>query len=49
MGGYDRTFPVKLKMAWDNLFKEHTDLIVSVCGSVSTWIHKNILKSKGFV
>lgn len=49
MGGYDNTFPAKLKVAWDNLFSHHTDLIVFVCGSVSTWIHENILKSKGFV
>ena len=49
MGGYDKTFPAKLKIAWDNLFSRHSDLIVFVCGSVSTWIHKNILMSKGFV
>ena len=49
MGGYDRTFPAKLKVAWDNLFHEHPNLIVFVCGSVSTWINKNILKSRGFV
>lgn len=49
MGGFDTTFPAKLKFAWDNLFKEHSDLIVFVCGSVSTWIHKNILRSRGFV
>ena len=49
MGRYDRTFPAKLKVAWDNLFHEHPNLIVFVCGSVSTWINKNILKSRGFV
>ena len=49
MGGYDRTFPAKLKIAWDNLFHERKNLIVFVCGSVSTWIHRNILKSRGFV
>ena len=49
MGGYDHTFPAKLKVAWDNLFHEHPNLVFFVCGSVSTWIHKNILKSKGFV
>ena len=45
----DRTFPAKLKVAWDNLFHERTELIVFVCGSVSTWIRKNILTSRGFV
>ncbi len=49
MGGYDRTFPAKLKVAWDNLFHERRDLVMFVCGSVSTWIRKNILKSRGFV
>lgn len=49
MGGYDTTFPAQLKVAWDNLFHARSDLIVFVCGSVSTWIHKNILRSKGFV
>ncbi len=49
MGAYDSTFPAQLKVAWDNLFHERSDLIVCVCGSVSTWIHRNILRSKGFV
>lgn len=49
MGGYDTTFPAQLKIAWDNLFHERKDLVVCICGSVSTWIHRNILRSKGFV
>lgn len=49
MGGYDRAFPAKLKVAWDNLFHDRKDLVFFVCGSVSTWIHRNILRSKGFV
>ena len=49
MGGYDKTFPAKLKVAWDNLFHARRNLIVFVCGSVSAWIHRNILKSHGFV
>ena len=49
MGARDKAFAAKLKVAWDNLFHEHDDLIVFVCGSVSTWIKKNILASKGFV
>ena len=49
MGGYDRTFPAKLKVAWDNLFHERSDLVLFVCGSVSAWIHRNILRSRGFV
>ena len=49
MGGYDTAFPAKLKVAWDNLLHERRDLVVFLCGSVSTWIRKNILASKGFV
>ena len=49
MGKYDHRFPAKLKVAWDNLFHEHPRLIGVLCGSVSTWIQKNILGSKGFV
>ena len=49
MGCRDRAFAAKLKVAWDNLLHERADLIVFVCGSVSTWIKKNILSSKGFV
>ena len=49
MGKYDPDFPGELKYAWDNRFKKHDRLIMVICGSVSTWITKNILKSKGFV
>ena len=49
MGGYDRTFPAQLKVAWDNLFNRRRNLVFFVCGSVSSWIHRNILKSQGFV
>ncbi len=48
MGGADRRFPSKLKNAWDDFFHEHPNLVVFVCGSVSAWIKKNILGSKGF-
>lgn len=49
MGKYDPGFPGELKIAWDNLFKKHDRLIVFFCGSVSTWISKNILNNTGFV
>lgn len=49
MGKYDPDFPGELKYAWDNRFKKHDRLIMVICGSVSTWITRNILKSKGFV
>ena len=49
MGKYDPDFPGELKYAWDNRFRKHDSLVMVVCGSVSTWITKNILRSKGFV
>lgn len=49
MGRYDVGFPGELKIAWDNLFKRHDRTIVFLCGSVSTWIAKNILNNTGFV
>ncbi|MBO7654227.1 MAG: ATPase, partial [Kiritimatiellae bacterium] len=49
MGGYDKDFPGYLKMAWDKRFKNHPNLILVLCGSVSAWIADNILNSTGFV
>ena len=49
MGKYDAAFPGELKIAWDNLFKKHSRLVMVLCGSVSTWISKNILNNTGFV
>lgn len=48
MGKYDPDFPGQLKSSWDSKLKKHDRLIVVVCGSVSAWISKNILKSAGF-
>ncbi len=45
----DRTFAGKLKIAWDTKLKKHSKLIVVVCGSVSSWIDKNIVNSTGFM
>ena len=49
MGKFDVTFPGELKYAWDNRFSKNPKLIMVLCGSVSSWIDKKILKSKGFV
>ncbi len=49
MGIKDKTFLGKLKTAWDQYFKKNPQLILIVCGSVSSWIEKNILSSTGFV
>lgn len=49
MGGWNKTFPAFLKNAWDIRFARRDRLVFVVCGSVSAWIRKNILRSKAFV
>ena len=49
MGKYDPLFPSVLWKAWETMFHRHEKLIVVICGSVSSWIQKNILGSTGFV
>ena len=49
MGGYDKDFPAYLKTAWDKKLKNHPNLVLVLCGSVSAWIADNILNSTGFV
>ncbi len=49
MGMKDPTFLGKLKNAWDLHLKKNPNLILIVCGSVSSWIERNILSSTGFV
>lgn len=45
----DADFAGHLKIAWDNLFSRRKDLIVVLCGSMSSWIETNLLNSAGFV
>lgn len=45
MGSKDPTFIPKLKAWWD---KQTMPLLLVFCGSVSTWIEENILKSTAF-
>lgn len=49
MGSEDPDFLGHLKTAWDLHFSENPELIFILCGSVSSWIEENILKSTGFV
>lgn len=49
MGSKDDTFLGKLKNAWDLEFKENPELVLILCGSVSTWIENKILKHTGFM
>ena len=48
MGSKDSDFLGKLKIVWDQLFKNNPELILILCGSVSAWIEKNIISSTGF-
>ncbi|MEW6747265.1 MAG: ATPase [Planctomycetota bacterium] len=45
----DKDFAGHLKVAWDLEFKKKKDLVLILCGSVSTWIERNILNNTGFV
>ncbi len=49
MGSGDPDFLGKLKNAWDMQFSQNPKLILILCGSISTWIEKNILSSTGFM
>jgi AAA+ ATPase superfamily predicted ATPase len=49
MGSEDPDFLGHLKTAWDLNFSGNSELILILCGSVSSWIEENILKSTGFV
>ena len=48
MGKYNPDFAGMLKNAWDKSLKRHDRLVLVVCGSVSTWINRNILESSSF-
>ena len=49
MGSYDKSFPAFLKNAWDTQFSRRAGLVFVICGSVSSWIQENILRSRAFV
>ena len=49
MGGKDPHFLGHLKTAWDMYFSKNPHLIIVLCGSISSWIEKNILSSTGFL
>ena len=49
MGSKDPDFLGKLKNAWDMHFKKNPKLILFLCGSVSSWIEKNIILSTGYL
>ena len=49
MGAKDPHFLGQLKTAWDMYFSQNPQLIIALCGSISSWIEKNILSSTGFL
>ena len=49
MASKDKDFAGKLKGLWDNRFKKNDQLVLVLCGSVTSWIDTNILNDKGFV
>jgi len=48
MGRHEKDFAGLLKNGWDDELKDHDNLILVVCGSVSSWIQKNLLDSATF-
>lgn len=48
MGSKDPSFLGKLKNAWDISFSKIDGLMLILCGSVSSWIEENIVKSTAF-
>ncbi len=49
MADDDPTFLGKLKSVWDLHFSNNNELILILCGSVSSWIDKEILSSTGYL
>ncbi len=49
MGAKDSNFAGYFKDVWDRVLNSLDKLIVILCGSVSSWIEKNILQNTGYV
>lgn len=45
MGSKDPTFIPKLKIWWDQISEQKSNILLILCGSVSTWIEENIINS----
>ncbi|MBF0362547.1 MAG: ATPase [Oligoflexia bacterium] len=45
----DADFAGKLKIIWETKINHNSQNMLILCGSVSSWIYENILKSKDFV
>lgn len=49
LAAHDPDFVGQLKIAWDTKFKKNKKLVLVLCGSVSSWIEKNIIRETDFV
>ena len=49
LAAQDQDFAGQLKITWDLHFKKHKNLLLVLCGSVSSWIEANILNSSDFM
>jgi AAA+ ATPase superfamily predicted ATPase len=49
MAESDKDFVGKLKGVWDTKLKKNPQLILVLCGSVTSWIEENILNNKSFM
>ncbi len=49
MGAGSPEFLPQLKVAWDTRLRKNPQLILILCGSVSSWLDANVLSSTGFV
>ncbi len=49
MGSLDPSFLPKLKNAWDKQFSKNPNLMLVLCGSVSSWIEHNIINDTLFL
>ncbi len=45
----EKDFAGQLKIAWDTHFSLKAQLVLVLCGSISSWIESNLLQSAGFV
>ncbi len=48
MGSKDPTFTSKLQNWWDLVLQNYPSVMLVLCGSISTWIDKNIINSTAF-
>lgn len=49
LGYYDEMFADTVRIAWENYWKKHDQLIVVLCGSVSTWIKENVIDNSAYL